>query len=64
MEYSIEQIEKFADEYVEKLMNNEYTVESLPNSECLYSGELEDEYSKEIRNTNSNSRLFKSTYED
>ena len=64
MEYSIEQIEGFADEHIRKLMNNEYIVESLPNSEYLYYGELESEYSEAIRNTNPNTRLFRSTYED
>jgi len=64
MEYSIEQINGFASERVRKLMNDEYIVESLPNTEYLYSGEMEDEYSEAIRNTNPDSRLFKSTYED
>ena len=64
MEYSIEQINGFASERVRKLMNDEYIVEGLPNTEYLYSGEMEDEYSEAIRNTNPDSRLFKSTYED
>jgi len=64
MKYSIEQIREFADEHISKLMNDEYIVESLPNNEYLYHGELEDEYSASIRNTNPDSRLFKSTYED
>ena len=64
MKYSIEQIKEFADKHINKLMNDEYTVESLSNSESLYYGELEDDYTEAIRNTNSNSRLFKSTYED
>jgi len=64
MKYSVEQIMGFADERVNKLMNDEYLVESLPNSERLYSGEHEDAYSEAIRSTNPNSRLFKSTYED
>lgn len=64
MKYSKEQINQFADEYVSKLMNDEYLVDNLPNSERLYYGELEDEYSEAIRNTNPHSRLFKSTYED
>ncbi|MCL2146879.1 MAG: hypothetical protein FWH52_03630 [Synergistaceae bacterium] len=64
MEYSIEQINEFADEFINKLINDEYIVESLPNSECMYHGEIEEMYSEAIRNTNPNSRLFKSTYED
>ena len=64
MEYSIEQINGFASERVRKLMNDEYIVEGLPNTEYLYSGEMEEEYSEAIRNTNPDSRLFKSTYED
>ena len=64
MKYSIEQIKQFADNHVQKLMNDEYLVENLPNSENLYYGELENNYSEAIRNTNPNSRLFKSTYED
>jgi len=64
MKYSLEQIEGFANEHIKKLMNDEYIVEGLPNSEDLYYGVLEDEYSKAMRNTNPNSRLFKSTYED
>ena len=64
MKYSVEQINEFADEHINKLMNNEYIVESLPNTEYLYHGELENEYSEAIRNTNPNSRLFKATYED
>ena len=64
MEYSIVQICGFADERIEKLMNDEYIVEGLPNSENLYYGELEEVYSEAIRSTNPNSRLFKSTYEE
>ena len=64
MEYSVEQINGFARERVRRLMNNEYIVESLPNTEYLYSGEMEDEYSEAIRNSNPNSRLFTATYED
>ena len=64
MEYSIEQIKGFADEFVKKLMNDEYIVETLPNNEYLYFGEMEEKYSEAIRSTNPNSRLFKSTYED
>jgi len=64
MKFSVEQIEEFANEHVSKLMNDEYIVESLPNSEYLYFGVLENEYSEAIRNTNPNSRLFKATYED
>ena len=64
MKYSIEQIKEFADMHINKLMNDEYTIESLSNSESLCYGELEDDYTEAIRNTNSNSRLFKSTYED
>ena len=64
MKYSDEQIESFADEHIKMLMNDEYTVESLPNSEYLYYGALEQEYSEAIRNTNPNSRLFRSTFED
>ena len=64
MKYSIEQIRAFADEHVRKLMNDEYMVESLPNSEHLYFGALEDEYSEAVRSSDPNSRLFKATYED
>ena len=64
MEYSIEQIKNFAGERIKKLLNNEYIIESLQNSEHLYYGEMEEKYSAVIRNANPNSRLFKSTYED
>jgi len=64
MEYSKEQIREFADEYIKKLMNDEYKVMSLPNDECLYYGDVEEKYSQAIRDTNPNSRLFKATYED
>jgi len=64
MEYSDDQITRFADTRIEKLMNDEYTVESLPNNEYLYYGELENEYSEAIQSANPNSRLFVSTYED
>ena len=62
MEYSIEQIKAFASERVKKLMNDEYLIDSLPNREHLYYGEMEKYFSDAIRNTNS--RLFRSTYED
>ena len=64
MEYSIERIMKFVDNRVRKLMNDEYTVEGLPNHEDLYSGKIEEIYSEAIRNTNPQSRLFTATYED
>ena len=64
MEYSIEQIKEFANDRIKKLMNDEYVVESLPNSEHLYFGEMEKYFSNAIRNTNPNSLLFKATYED
>jgi len=64
MEYSIEQITRFANDHINKLMNNEYVVESLPNSEHLYYGEMEKYFSNAIRNTNPNSLLFRATYED
>ena len=64
MEYSVEQIIKFADQHIDQLMNDEYVVESLPNSEYLYHGYLEEEYSQAVRNANPDSRLFKATYEE
>jgi hypothetical protein len=64
MEYTLEQIRGFAAEHTKKLMNEEYIVETLPNSEYLYTGKMEEMYSEAIRNTDSNSRLFKATYED
>ena len=64
MGYSTEQIMGFADEHVEKLDYDELMVESLLNSSILYAGELEEEYSTAVRNSNPNSRLFKATYEN
>ena len=64
MEYSVEQIWGFADKHIDKLMNDDYIVERLPNSEQLYYGALEDEYSEAIRNANPSSRLFAATFED
>ena len=45
-------------------MNDEYIVESLPNIEHLYYGEMENYFSNAVRNTNPDSRLFKAIYED
>ena len=64
MKYSFEQINRFADEHVQKLMNDEYRVEELSNDKELYAGETEAIYPTAIKNTNPNSRLFKATYED
>lgn len=64
MKYSDEQIRAFADEHIRKLVDNEYPVESLPNNENLFYGELEDGYFHAVKTSNPSSRLFRATYED
>ena len=64
MQYSDEQIKKFADECIEKLMNDYYTIEDLIENSEICISDIDKIYSDAIQNTNENSNLFKSTYED
>ena len=64
MKYTKEQINEMAKIRMEKLKNNEYLVETLPNNAELYhsNNELRDfEY---IKNANKNSRLFRVVFDD
>ena len=64
MEYSIAQIREFANKRIQKLMNDEYSVDVLPNSAVLYHQDKEIRDSQAIRNADPNSRLLLVTFED
>jgi hypothetical protein len=61
MKYTDEQIKAFAEAHIEKLMNNEYLVETdLDIFPCNLTYE---DFSEAIRKTSPNSRLFRATFE-
>jgi len=63
MEYTAEQIKAFACERIQKLMDDEYKVDVLPNTAVLYHQDKELRDSQAIRGANPNSRLFTVTFE-
>ena len=66
MKYTDEQIKHFAAQNVQELMDEpKLDTSNLLNIEVIYhlNGDAEI-YSKAIRDSNPNSRLFKATYED
>ena len=63
MGYSKEEINKYAEKFVQKLMNEEYLVETLPNTAVLYHQGKEIRDSQAMRAANPNSRLFRATFE-
>jgi len=64
MEYGSEKIKEFADERIEKLMNDENIVAILPNSASLYHQDREFRDSRAIRTANPNSRLFRAIFDE
>ena len=65
MKYSNQQIKDMANDFLQRLLNNEYKCESLPNSSELYFEDKEDNRNlHNAKNVRTDSQLFRIIYED